>query len=81
MTTIANTYVQPILSVFGIVGNFFMLLTIHYGHLNDSPYVYLKCIALGDLILLVVIMGLSVARCAICEFSLETAYYLKLYDR
>lgn len=58
-----------------------MLLTIHYGHLSDSPYVYLKCIALGDLILLIVICGLSFARCATCQFSLETAYYLKLYDR
>ncbi|XP_022658008.1 uncharacterized protein LOC111249019 [Varroa destructor] len=80
-TTIANSYIQPVLSAFGIVGNVFMLLTIHYGHLSDSPYVYLKCIALGDLILLIVICGLSFARCATCQFSLETAYYLKLYDR
>lgn len=56
-----------------------MLLTIHYGHLKESPYVYLKCIALADIVYLLVEMSLVLVRCDWCQYSLRTAYNMEVY--
>ena len=72
-------YVRPIVTPIGIVGNSVLLLTIHRGNLNESPYVYLRCIALAGLILLVGVLGLAIASCQTCQYSFETEYYMRVY--
>ena len=76
---IVTVYVFPFLSVFGIVGNVFMLLTIRYGRLHDSPYVYLKFIAMADLILSLLLMTSWLPYCKNCNFSVHTMFYLQYY--
>ena len=56
-----------------------MLLTISYGRLKESPYVYLKCVAVADIVYLLADMSLPVVRCDWCHFSVATAYYLQVY--
>lgn len=50
--TIINSYVGPILCVFGICGNLLNLIILLKGNLNDSPYLYLKALAFMDLLVL-----------------------------
>ncbi|CAC5412419.1 unnamed protein product [Mytilus coruscus] len=46
---ILNIYIGPILCAFGICGNIMNLIVLFKGRLTDSPYLYLKTLALTDM--------------------------------
>lgn len=46
---VLNNYIGPILCVFGICGNILNLIILFKGHLNESPYLYLKILAMTDM--------------------------------
>lgn len=50
---ILNTYVGPTLCVFGICGNILNLIILFKGMLNESPYLYLKTLAVTDMLALI----------------------------
>lgn len=69
-------HIGPIVRVIGIVGNVLLLLTLHRARLFNSPFVYLKCIALASLVHLLAMMAFGVNDCSACQFSADTYYYL-----
>lgn len=73
-------YITPPISLIGIVGHTLMLLTLRYGQLSDSPYVYLKCIALGSFFYEVVSLCEDPVYCPACQYSVETFYNLYVYQ-
>ncbi|XP_052069038.1 uncharacterized protein LOC127708234 [Mytilus californianus] len=46
---VINNYIGPILCVFGICGNILNLIILFKGNLNESPYLYLKILAMTDM--------------------------------
>ncbi|CAG2249847.1 unnamed protein product [Mytilus edulis] len=63
VSIICENYIGPTLCVFGIVGNILNLIILYKGALNDSPYLYLKALALTDMLaLLLSFIHLTVSR-------------------
>lgn len=50
---ILNSYVGPTLCVFGVCGNILNLIILFKGKLNESPYLYLKTLAMTDMLALI----------------------------
>jgi hypothetical protein len=50
---ILNNYIGPILCLFGVCGNLLNLIILFKGNLNESPYTYLKTMAVTDMFALI----------------------------
>lgn len=50
---ILNIYIGPILCAFGICGNIMNIIVLFKGRLTESPYLYLKTLALTDMFALI----------------------------
>ncbi|KAK7480111.1 hypothetical protein BaRGS_00028671 [Batillaria attramentaria] len=67
----------PIICIFGIVGNIFTLIVLVRGNFIGAAYVYLKGLAVFDMLGLVFILPISLILCPVCEF--ESKYALNFY--
>ena len=76
---IAYISIVPILSVLGVIHEICVLLTIHFGNLKESPYIYLKCISWSDLFLLVLTIADCGYRWIIRQLNADTVLNIKVY--
>ena len=76
---ITYTYIVPILSLFGVLHEISVLLTLQFGNLRDSAYVYLKCIAWSDVLLLVLTIADCAHRWAVGQLSANAVLNIKRY--
>lgn len=72
-------YLSPLVALIGIVGHALMVMTFQKGQLNDSPYIYLRCIAFGSICHLVFSLSDDVIYGAGPHLSVKTFYYLIYY--
>lgn len=71
---LADLYFKHLVLSIGIIGHSLLLLTIYYSNKlkTSSSYVYLKCIALANLIYLIFTLIDVPGYCATCQFTDKT---------
>lgn len=59
----------PFICIFGIVGNILTLAVLIWGKFSGGAFVYLKGLAVFDILSLVFILPISLVRCPVCPFN------------
>lgn len=71
---ICKNYIGPILCVFGVFGNILNLVVLIKGRLNETPYLYLKALAMTDM------CALALSFIHLTISSKSSSFHWQFYD-